>query len=357
MGGKNPGLVSQPAGGLAMRRRQKRLRRDQTGTFNLSFLDAISCGFGAIVVLLVLTKAGEPGSIEKTRLNLDVQIAELQQELQFIRDQTRNMEKDLKSRLVQISKQQDQVAGLRGDLSRIQGQFETSRQTSQVQDILQSRLALVQQKLTQEMKRLQAQSLAKPTNDKVVGGIPVDSEYIIFIIDTSGSMKGFAWQLAIKKMDETLNIYPKVKGIQIMNDMGHYMFTSYAGEWIPDTPARRRAILQRMQNWNAFSNSSPVEGITRAIQKFAAADKKVSIYVFGDEFTGDSIQEVIDRVDRINPKDEQGNPRVRIHGVGFPVVFSGLGLAQTTGIRFATLMRALCHRNGGTFVGLNSAIR
>jgi hypothetical protein len=26
---------------------------------------------------------------------------------------------------------------------------------------------------------------------------------------------------------------------------------------------------------------------------------------------------------------------------------------QTTGIRFATLMRELTHRNGGTFVGLN----
>jgi hypothetical protein len=42
-------------------------------------------------------------------------------------------------------------------------------------------------------------------------------------------------------------IYPKVKGIQVMNDMGQYMFSGYAGKWIPDTPGRRRIILDRLQ--------------------------------------------------------------------------------------------------------------
>ena len=32
-----------------------------------------------------------------------------------------------------------------------------------------------------------------PIGEYKVGGIPVDSEYIIFIIDTSGSMKNYAW--------------------------------------------------------------------------------------------------------------------------------------------------------------------
>jgi hypothetical protein len=37
-----------------------------------------------------------------------------------------------------------------------------------------------------------------------------------------------------------------------------------------------------------FSNSSPVEGIEAAIRAFAAPDRKVSLYVLGDEFTGNS---------------------------------------------------------------------
>ncbi len=42
------------------------------------------------------------------------------------------------------------------------------------------------------------------------------------------------------------------------------------------------------------------------------------------------------------------------HAVGFPVIFSVSGVSEMTGIRFATLMRVLCHKNGGTFVGLNT---
>jgi hypothetical protein len=131
------------------------------------------------------------------------------------------------------------------------------------------------------------------------------------------------------------------------------MFSRYRGKWIPDTPGRRKVIMDRLRTWNVFSNSSPVEGITQAIRTFYAPDKKISVYVFGDEFTGDSIQQVVDAVDRINRADEEGNRLVRIHAVGFPVQFARQRHLQTTGIRFATLMRELTHRNGGTFVGLN----
>jgi hypothetical protein len=96
-----------------------------------------------------------------------------------------------------------------------------------------------------------------------------------------------------------------------------------------------------------------VEGIQAAIRTFAAPGKKISIYVFGDEFTGTSISEVLDAVDRINRADAKGNRLVRIHAVGFPVQFIRAPNLQATGIRFATLMRELTHRNGGTFVALN----
>jgi hypothetical protein len=61
-------------------------------------------------------------------------------------------------------------------------------------------------------------------------------------------------------------------------------------------------------------------------------------------------------VDRINLADRHGNRRVRIHSVGFPTVIDNQQVAGSTGIRFATLMRILCQKNGGTFVGLNSSI-
>jgi hypothetical protein len=103
-----------------------------------------------------------------------------------------------------------------------------------------------------------------------------------------------------------------------------------------------------------FSNSSPVEGITRAIRTFADREHRISIYVFGDEFSGASIDEVVRQVDRLNTLGSDGERRVRIHAIGFPTIFSVPGVGEQTGIRFATLMRILCRRNDGTFVGLNS---
>jgi len=87
---------------------------------------------------------------------------------------------------------------------------------------------------------------------------------------------------------------------------------------------------------------------------FYSKDKKISLYVFGDEFSGEAAQPVINEVDRINRQTRDGSRRVRIHAVGFPVVMERTNRRGNTGERFATLMRALCHRNGGTFVGLNS---
>jgi hypothetical protein len=202
------------------------------------------------------------------------------------------------------------------------------------------------------MRRLQG-IYQPPETDAVIGGVPVDSEYIIFIIDTSGSMQQFAWPLVRRKMTEILNIYPGVRGIQVMNDMGDYMFSQYSGRWIPDSPARRRSILKRLATWKPFSNSSPVEGITSAVRRFYASDKKISLYVFGDDFARGSIQDVVDTVDHINKSLRGGERRVRIHAVGFPVLFSHTR-AEMNIARFSALMRRLAEDNNGSFVGLNS---
>lgn len=318
----------------------------------LSFLDVISCGFGAVILLLIITKTVEPVVLEKSTRDLESLVVRLQKELFQIRGETREVRRELTAKRQDLEETLNRIAVLERDFSRLTADYDTTRQRAESERQLEDRLADAKQSLTEEMRRLLGEDA--PAKNDLVGGIPVDSEYIIFVIDTSGSMFNYSWNAMIEKLVETLDVYPEVKGIQVMNDMGDYMFSNYAGEWIPDTPGRRRVIIERLRSWNPFSNSSPVEGITRAISTFWAPDRKISIYVFGDEFTGESISAVVDTVDRINRADEAGDRRVRIHGVGFPVQFSRPPNLQTTGIRFATLMRELARRNGGTFVGLDS---
>ncbi len=48
-----------------------KLARRDAEVFSLSFLDCICCGFGAIILLLVLSEFGQPVEIEKSRKPLD----------------------------------------------------------------------------------------------------------------------------------------------------------------------------------------------------------------------------------------------------------------------------------------------
>lgn len=328
------------------RRRQRR----STEVFSLSFLDCICCGFGAIILLLVLNEFGQPIQLEQAKVDLDGQVARLEQELNEIRGESLVLERDLRTRIEQLSQDRQRNARLIGELSQLQGQYRASRDEADTVNKVEGTLAEARQRLTDEMKRLLGADFRRSA-DAPVGGIPVDSEYVIFIVDTSGSMQNFSWRRAEQKLAEVLAIHPKVKGIQVLDDEGGYMFSEYRGKWIPDSQARRKAILDRFRRWQSFSNSSPVEGIVAAIRTFWSPEHKISIYVFGDEFTGPSIEDVVTTVERINRPDREGERKVRIHAIGFPLAPN---VPQYTSIRYATLMRILCQRNGGTFVGLTA---
>lgn len=329
---------------------KRRPRRDNEST-SLSFLDAISSGFGAIVLLLVIVKVAEPTVIQDRGTGLQELATSLADELPRLELQITSLRQQLADTEQELADARRQVARLAPQASSVKAEREQAELEARASATIEQRLALAQQSLTEEMRRLQAQRA--PTSSNMVGGIPVDSEYIIFVIDTSGSMQRFAWPKVLKTLNDVLNTYPRVRGIQVMSDMGDYLFFQYAGQWIPDTPARRSAIISRLAGWRPFSNSSPVEGITRAIRTYHAPDKRISIFVLGDDFTGGSVQAVLDEVARINPRGPDGKPQVRIHAIGFPVLYTVPRAAAGAG-RFAVLMQRLSSENGGAFVAFNS---
>jgi len=329
-----------------------KLKRRDAEVYSLSFLDVICCGFGAIILLLVLSEFGQPIVIERSRQDLQSQIKKLQEELFAIRGESEILQRELQGRVDLLIRERRNLAKVAGDVSSIRGQFDASRQDAAVSNILENELLSAFQELEVENKRLMQTSRTRQRiQTQAVGGIPVDSDYVIFLIDTSGSMQGGHWETAIEVMREILDIYPRLKGVQIVDDNGRELFGGTRGRWLTDSPALRTDIVQRMRSWRSFSDSSPADGIELAIKNYWSADKRISIYVLGDEFTGESIQGALDAVDRINRPDSSGRRRVRIHAVGFP---EAPGMTPFTIFRFSALMRAMCERNDGTFVGLTN---
>ncbi|MDH3418010.1 MAG: VWA domain-containing protein [Gammaproteobacteria bacterium] len=331
-------------------------KRRDTESMNLSFLDVITCGFGGIILLLVITKMFEPIRLEESHTELEGLITRYQEELNDILGETDVVQRERLMTAENVEQDEIQIAQLQEELVRIRAAVLASEDDASVSSELAGQLAQAKQRLTEEMQRLLTDYRPDP-DEYMVGGIPVDSEYIIFIIDTSGSMQRYAWDRVRRQISETLAVYPQVRGIQVMNDMGEYMFKSYRNEWIPDTPGRREAINDALSSWNAFSNSSPREGILAAIEAFYDPTKKISLYVYSDDFSAGSINAVVREVDRRNLAGADGTRRVRIHAVAFPVYYEVANGELLSSARFAILMRELCQRNGGTFVALPSLRR
>ena len=326
-------------------RKQRRALQEAS----ISFLDVISCGFGAIVLLLVIARVGDPSALEEAENQLLGSVKDYQERLFEIRGESVVLDERLKSRKEQLSELTERVARLKEKLASLSKQ---SNQLSQSQSREKEQLQLVLQVLSEEMQRLLGPEFLQ--QNQLVGGIPADSDYIIFVIDTSGSMQVAAWEKVKKEMLNILDIYPEVKGIQVLNDMGQYMFVNYAKKWMSDSPEMRKNIISKLANWAPFSNSSPVEGINAAIQTFYKPGRKISIYTLGDDYQGRSIRNVVKAVDKLNKAHRGADRLVRIHAIGFPVHFPPGGTPSASAIKFAALMRELSYNNGGTFIGLNS---
>jgi hypothetical protein len=318
--------------------------------FSLSFLDCICCGFGAIILLLVLTEIGRPVVLEKTRKNLDGQIRNLTAKLYAIQGDTDVLTRELQGSRTTLEQERLRLSRLAGELSSIQGQYASSTRDASVSNREEGELVAAYQKLSAEMRRLLKERARRPATE-AIGGIPIDSEYIIFIVDTSDSMTDNHWDANLAIIDEILGAYPHVRGLQIMNDQGAYMFADMKGKWLSDSEEQRAEIRRRARHWAAFSQSNPVPGMEEAIRTYWAADKRISLFVLGDEFTGKSIQAALDGIATLNKPGPDGRRAVRIHAIGFP---EGQGMSPDTNIRFAALMRLVCAQNNGTFWGLRN---
>ncbi len=177
----------------------RRLTRRETEIFSISFLDRITCGLGSVVLLLVLSNIRTP-EMDQEDEDLQAQMVRLQDELVDVAGQSDIVNRDLRARQEQLSDEKKRIARLQGDLSDIRGQFRASKQEADVANQLEGKLSSAQQSLTEEMKRLLGEGFRRKQDD-AIGGIPVDSEYIIFVIDTSGSMFNYVWPLLLTKIE------------------------------------------------------------------------------------------------------------------------------------------------------------
>ena len=304
------------------------MKREAPDAFGTAFLDIISCGFGAVVLLILIFKF-EPdvsGAVATENDDVDTKIKQLYTLVDELQDQPAiDSEKSAQAKALMLKTAQAELERAMTETAKLQ----------QTSGTLKEQLNILQRQLNEQQIAGTSEGDQSRQDDEV-GGIPVDRDYVIFVVDTSGSMKEI-WQQVMQEIDNILTIHPQVKGFQMINDNGNFLVSGYAGKWMKDTPNMRKRAMNLFSSWASISNSSPVEGIETALMRYSKYTQDLSIYVIGDDFTGADFDQVIARVRQLNKN------RARIHALNF------ISPNASTD-RFSTLMREICYENQGTFL-------
>lgn len=326
------------------------VKRREFEVFSLSFMDCICCGFGAIILLFILSMGIASRSVVKSKAQLEELLQQKLAALGLVTTTHDRLSMELNAREKTLEEIVRELSQLDAMIAQLQEQLQNEKggDKAMLTDIEQ---------LKKEIGATQTEPPIEQLDASTPIGIPVENNYVAFVIDTSGSMRdpntAMLWDYVIRKFEEVIRAYPTVKGVQFLDADGRFIL-GRSGEWIPDSPSARKAIIDAVVRYQVFSNSNPVPGIVRAIRTLhdpKDADMKMGIYVFGDEFT-DTADSVLERVEKLNPPDEKGKRKITINGVGFPnLLRAGFSLGQT-GVKFANLMRELTQRNGGAFVAV-----
>jgi len=335
------------------------IRRRQTEIFSLSFLDCICCGFGAIILIFVISI----GSRQREQLDvlLALQRALAEQAAALTRIEAaqldaRREQQRIAPRLEEARRRQDSLQSMIDQLERSLQQEKKGQQALLVDlDELRKEIAARQRKPDHELK-------LKEVPPAPVG-LPVGSNFLAFDVDTSGSMRdpnfGGLWPVVIRTVETVLDAYPNVQGIQLIDGDGRFILGrrgSGTAGWLPDTPQTREAIKRTLRRYDQDTVSNPVPGIYNAMRFLydkENAGMRMGIFVFGDEFNSpQSADEVIRRLDELNPANDQGARAVTINAVGFPTTIRYQFSMGNTGLRFANLMRTVTYLHGGAFIAL-----
>ena len=306
-----------------------------TEVFSMSFLDIMACGFGALVLILLISEFNEIEIIEN-KYTADLFLTK-QDEVVSKTNQLNDVDRELTSKIKNLISIQDELDKVKSNLKNRANVVESLTELSQ---------------LKQSQIIVKNEDQKEPIEQVVASGIRIDSRYLIFIIDNSGSMvEGAPWSRVVKEIETIIMTFPSLEGFMIMNDTGKTIVGG--GNWVKPTKANRIDAVNKLKRVNAMTNSNPIPAIEKSINIYGRKYDDVGIFIIGDDIReSKNVDSRLLEINRINTKSD-GSKYVRINALGFLTSrrLNVQGYAfEDDNNKYLTLMRELTEQNGGTLV-------
>ena len=185
---------------------QKWQRRNRE-IFSLSFLDIMACSLLQFIIFISNFSEYEEPDLEAL-------------------NQFRQTEK--------IKENQAIEANLKNTLSNLRNENTILNEELELVKRNISRNSNIIEKIKNETNEIKNQTIDTGIEKEVsnVGGIKVDADYVIFIIDVSGSMIDCGpWSRVVNQVNQLLDVFPNLKGFNVFTDGGRKIIPS-VDKWL-----------------------------------------------------------------------------------------------------------------------------
>lgn len=226
---------------------------------------------------------------------------------------------------------------------------------------LKRRLDAAESRLTAAQQRWQATDadIGKLLQEireapSALGTPPGNAVSVVFVIDTSGSMRDVAsgklWPAVARAMESALAAHPDARFFTVFDADGRSVLGEQS-EWLPRSAEVWQRVRQALDDCNVYSNSSPVPGICSALHLVPTRSESgptLHVCVIGDELT-DQAEPVLRRLEELNPRDAAGNRGATISAIELPTTGRPDGTRAPTGEKFQAVMEAVTKAHAGSF--------
>ena len=303
--------------------------------FSMSFLDIMACGFGALVLILLISEFQE-SEVKQVENNADI-FLEAQEEKAKKIIKVESLDKLMSSNIEDLVSTRQRLDVLKMELEK--------------KSLISAKLNDLASDTDFQISKQRLKSLSAPMEQKEASGIKLDSRYLVFIIDTSGSME--PWVKIVQEIDNLIQTFPDLEGYMVMNDNGSIF---HGGDpWLNPTKTNRSASIGilRANRAKYGSLSNPIVGLKKVIRVWGDKYKDLGVFIMGDDILDQTsrIETISQEVLKLNT-DLSGKTKVRVNAVGF--LTSRANISQQQGNKnYLMLMRELTEQSGGAMVVVN----
>jgi len=303
----------------------------------MSFLDIMACGFGALVLILLISE------FQETEIKV------------VINDANKLLDTNdlMETRINELSVIDDKIDTELIELSQINNNIKKLKIILKKRQLISKNLNDLASDNEYSINKKRSAKQNQPIEQNEASGIKIDSRYLVFIIDNSGSMQTSGpWSRVLQEIDSIIQTFPSLEGYLILNDAGK---TIHGGSpWLKPSKSNRSTSINLLKaNPNKYmSLSNPVIALKVAINRYGVNYKDVGVFVVGDDVLDNNrIENISNDILKLNSLPG-GLKKVRINAIAF-LTAKDEAIYEQQNMNYLILMRELTEQSGGALVVVN----